>query len=92
MLSAIKLYHAPLAHFICSSHGLFTRHVAFILASTYALVYVQNFFGAGGGGGKPWPFGAGVTVMEKWEILVGWVTKVCLKCTERAGVGREDDI
>ena len=36
--------------------------------------------------------GGGVTVMEKREILVGWVTKVCLKCTERSGVGREGDI
>ena len=26
--------------------------------------------------------GGGVTVMEKQEILVGWVTKVCLKCTK----------
>ena len=36
--------------------------------------------------------GGGVTVMEKREILVGWVTKVCLKCTKKAGVGREADI
>ena len=36
--------------------------------------------------------GGGVTVMEKREILVGWVTKICLKCTKKAGVGREGDI
>ena len=30
----------------------------------------------------------GVTVMEKREILAGWVTNVCLKCTKKAGVGR----
>ena len=34
----------------------------------------------------------GVTVVEKREILVGWVTNVCLKCTKKAGVGREGDI
>ena len=32
-------------------------------------------------------FGSGVTVMEKREILAGWVTKVCLKCTENWGRG-----
>ena len=31
--------------------------------------------------------GGGVTVMEKREILVGWVTKVCLKCTKKLGYG-----
>ena len=31
--------------------------------------------------------GGGVTVMEKREILVGWVTKVCLKCTKKLGWG-----
>ena len=36
--------------------------------------------------------GGGVTVMEKWENLVGWVTKVCLKMYKKAGVGREGDI
>ena len=29
--------------------------------------------------------GGGVTVMEKREILVGWVTNVCLKCTKKLG-------
>ena len=33
-----------------------------------------------------------MTVMEKREILVGWVTKVCLKMYKKAGVGREGDI
>ena len=36
--------------------------------------------------------GGGVTVIEKREILVGWVTKICLKCTKKAGVGREGGI
>ena len=27
----------------------------------------------------------GVTVMEKREIMVGWVTKVCLKCAKKLG-------
>ena len=36
--------------------------------------------------------GSSMTVMEKREILAGWVTKVCLKCTKKAGVGREGDI
>ena len=40
-----------------------------------SLVHVQDL---GGGGG-------GVTVTEKREILAGWVTKVCLKCTEKLG-------
>ena len=31
--------------------------------------------------------GGGVTVMEKREILVGWVTKVCLKSTKKLGQG-----
>ena len=35
----------------------------------------SEFFWGGGGGG-------GMTVMEKQEILAGWVTKVCLKCTK----------
>ena len=43
------------------------------------------------GGWQAVSLGGGVTVMEKREIVVGWVTKVCLKCTERAGVGREGD-
>ena len=30
-------------------------------------------------------WGGGVTVMEKREILLGWVTKVCLKCTKKLG-------
>ena len=34
----------------------------------------------------------GVTVIEKRKILVGWVTKICLKCTKKGGVGREGDI
>ena len=37
------------------------------------------------GGWQAVSFGGGVTVMEKREILVGWVTKVCLKCTKRLG-------
>ena len=32
--------------------------------------------------------GGGVTIMEKCKILVGWVTKVCLKCTKKSK-GRE---
>ena len=35
--------------------------------------------------------GGGLTIMEKREILVGWMTKVCLK-VQKAGVGREGDI
>ena len=50
-------------------------------------VHVQNFEGW-----QAVSLGGGMTVMEKWEIVVGWVTKVCLKCAERAGVGREGDI
>ena len=38
-----------------------------------------------GGGWQAVSFGGGVTVMEKREILVGWVTKVCLKCTKKLG-------
>ena len=44
------------------------------------LVHVQNF-----GGWQAVSLGCGVTVMEKREILVGWVTKVCLKCTKKLG-------
>ena len=33
------------------------------------------------------PLGGGVTVMEKREILAGWVTKICLKCTKKLGWG-----
>ena len=36
--------------------------------------------------------GGGETVMERREILVGWVTKVCLEMYKKAGVGREGDI
>ena len=43
-------------------------------------VHVQNF-----GGWQAVSLGGGVTVMEKWEILAGWVTKVCLKCTKKVG-------
>ena len=50
------------------------------------LVHVQNF------GGQAVSLGGGVTVMEKREILAGWVTKVSLKCTNKAGVGRKGDI
>ena len=45
-----------------------------------------------GGGWQAVSLGGGVTVMEKREILAGWVTKVCLKSTNKAGVGREGDI
>ena len=38
-----------------------------------------------GGGWQTVSLGGGVTVMEKREILVGWVTKVCLKCTKKLG-------
>ena len=44
------------------------------------------------GGWQAMSLGGGVTVMEKREILAGWVTKVCLKCTKKAGVGMEGDI
>ena len=46
----------------------------------HSLRYFQNF-----GGWQAMSLGGGVTVMEKWEILVGWVTKVCLKCTKSWG-------
>ena len=35
--------------------------------------------------------GGGVTVMEKREILAGWVTSM-FKMYRKAGVGREGDI
>ena len=34
----------------------------------------------------------GVTVMEKREILVGWVTKSMFKMYKQGGVWREGDI
>ena len=37
------------------------------------------------GGWQAVPLGGGMTVMEKREILLGWVTKVCLKCTKKLG-------
>ena len=37
------------------------------------------------GGWQAMFLGGGVTVMEEREILVGWVTKVCLKCTKKLG-------
>ena len=37
------------------------------------------------GGWQAVSLGGGVTVMGKREILVGWVTKVCLKCTKKLG-------
>ena len=43
-------------------------------------VHVQNFRGW-----QAVSLGGGVTVMEKRETLAGWVTKVCLKCTEKLG-------
>ena len=53
-----------------------------VMASSQHLVHVQNFFL---GGWQAVSLGGGVTVMEKQEILAGWVTKVCLKCTEKLG-------
>ena len=50
-----------------------------------SLVHVQNWGGGGGGWWQAVSLGGGVTVMEKWEILVGWVTKVRLKCTKKLG-------
>ena len=52
-------------------------------------MHVQNFRG---GGWQAVSLGGGVTFMEKQEILVGWVTKLCLKMYKKAGVGREGDI
>ena len=43
-------------------------------------VHVQNFWGEGVASRVPW---GGVTVLEKTGNLAGWVTKVCLKCTEK---------
>ena len=43
-------------------------------------MHVQNF-----GGWQAVSLRGGVIVMEKREILVGWVTKVCLKCTKKLG-------
>ena len=37
------------------------------------------------GGWQAVSLGGGVTVMEKREILAGWVTKVCLKCAKKLG-------
>ena len=54
------------------------------------LVHVQIFFL--GGGWQAVSLEGGVTVMEKREILAGWVTKVCLKMYKKAGVGSEGDI
>ena len=65
-----------------------------VFGSHLPQVHVQNFFfgGGGGGGWQAVSLGGSVTVMDKREILVGWVTKVCLKCTKKLGVGREGDI
>ena len=60
--------------------------VSFTIADTSAR---SEFFG---GGWQAVSLGGGMTVMEKREILAGWVTKVCLKCTKKAGVGREGHI
>ena len=35
------------------------------------------------GGWQAVSLGGGVAVMEKRDILVGWATKVCLKCTKK---------
>ena len=48
--------------------------------TTLKSVHVQNF-----GEWQAVSLGGGVTVMEKREIFVGWVTKVCLKCTKKLG-------
>ena len=48
-----------------------------------AQVHVQNFFF--GGGWQAVSLGGGLTVMEKREILVRWVTKVCLQCKKSWG-------
>ena len=53
-------------------------HYMFTICS---LVHVQNFFG----GWQAVSLGGGMTVMEKREILVGWVTKVCLECAKSWG-------
>ena len=68
-----------------------TDHVNTVV---FNLHEIKQFFGTPGRANRCTfrILGGGVTVMEKREILVGWVTKVCLKCTERAGVGREGDI
>ena len=39
----LQPYHVPVAHFVHSSHGLFTRHVGLLLASTYTLVLISPF-------------------------------------------------
>ena len=44
-----------------------------------------RIFFFGGGAWQAVSHRGGVTVMEKGKILVGWVTKVCLKCTKKLG-------
>ena len=50
-------------------------------------VHVQNFFFFWGGRWQAVSLGGGVTVMERRKILVGWVTKVRLKCTKKLEYG-----
>ena len=49
----------------------------------------SEFFFGGVASGVPWGWRDSY---GKTEILAGWVTKICLKCTKKAGVGREDNI
>ena len=56
------------------------------------LLHNRCTFRIWGGGWQAVSLEDGVTVMEKREILVGWVTKECLKCTKKLEVGRVGDI
>ena len=65
----------------CPLLTLFPAKVALLPDVSYFLLMTcpgarSEFFFLGGGG---------VTDMEKLEILAGWVTKVCLKCTKKLG-------
>ena len=48
--------------------------------ASLTLVQVQNF-----GGWQAVSLGGGVTVMKKRDILLGWVTKVCLNVQKSWG-------
>ena len=45
-------------------------------------MHVQNFFLGGVASRVPWGWRDSY---GKMEILAGWVTKICLKCTKKLG-------
>ena len=97
---SFPIFHYPLLSFHYLSLSFTIPHYLFPIFSLSLTIFPNlslsftishkctfRIFFWGGGGWQAVSLGGGMTVMEKREILGGWVTKECLKCTKKLGYG-----